>query len=146
MFARTHTCTHAPASVLIHIMTMVLQKLDGPCTSIIYLNTTWPLASVSSFINLWCWCITKLTKTLTSHSSLVVFRTSKWLHNSCGKYKTDGHVLRNTEARSRNYCCRGKATSTTYCVCVRATVALVIEHVTRMRCIIRIDIRSMSKP
>jgi len=36
----THARTHALASLHIHIMTMVLQRLDGPCTCIIYLYTT----------------------------------------------------------------------------------------------------------
>ena len=37
----------------------------------------------------------------------------------------------NTKARSRNYCCRGKATSITYSECVSA--ALVIQHAMGMR-------------
>jgi hypothetical protein len=37
---------------------------------------------------------------------------------------------RNTEARSRNHCCRGKAISITYSECV--SVALVIQHAKRM--------------
>ena len=53
-------------------------------------------------------------KRSTPHRSQVVFRTSKWLHTSCGKYKTGRYVLRNNEARSPNHSCPGKATSTTY--------------------------------
>jgi hypothetical protein len=34
----------------------------------------------------------------------------------------------NTEARSRNYCCRGKAVSVTYSDCVSVFVAFFIEH------------------
>ena len=41
---------------------------------------------------------------------------------------------RNTEARSRNHCCRGKALSFTYSECVSA--ALFIRHVMRMHHII----------
>jgi len=37
----------------------------------------------------------------------------------------------NTEARSRNHCCSGKAIGLTYSVCV--SVALVIRHVKRVR-------------
>ena len=40
------------------------------------------------------------------------------------------HVQRNIEARSRNHCCRGKATSITYYV--RVFVGLVIQHAMRM--------------
>jgi hypothetical protein len=55
------------------------------------------------------------------------------------------YVERDTEVRSRNHCCRGEAISITYlCVCVRACVckcvclhvALLIQHVTRMRHIV----------
>jgi hypothetical protein len=41
---------------------------------------------------------------------------------------------RNNEARSRNHCCRGEATSITYFECVFA--ALVIPHAKRMRSVI----------
>jgi hypothetical protein len=41
---------------------------------------------------------------------------------------------RNTETRSRNHCCRGKAISITYSECV--SVALVIQHAKRMRLIL----------
>ena len=41
---------------------------------------------------------------------------------------------RNSEARSCNNCCSGKAISMTYSECV--SVALVIQHAKRMRCII----------
>jgi hypothetical protein len=44
------------------------------------------------------------------------------------------YILRNTEARSRNHYCRGKAISITYSECV--FVALVIQHATRMSRII----------
>jgi hypothetical protein len=64
----------------------------------------------------------------------VVFRTSKWLHTSCGKYKTARRVLRNLEARSHNHSCPGNATSTTYSECV--SVALGIQPAKRMRHII----------
>jgi hypothetical protein len=43
------------------------------------------------------------------------------------------YVKRNIEARSRNHCCCGKAISITYFECV--SVALVIQHTKRMRCI-----------
>ena len=39
----------------------------------------------------------------------------------------------NTQVRSRNHCCRGKAISITYSKCV--TVSLVIQHAKRMRSI-----------
>jgi hypothetical protein len=43
-------------------------------------------------------------------------------------------AYRNTEASSRNHCCRGKATNITYSECV--SVALVIQKAKRMRRII----------
>jgi len=45
------------------------------------------------------------------------------------------YVQRNTEARSRNFRCRGKEINVTYSACV--SVALVIQHVKHMRCITR---------
>jgi hypothetical protein len=47
------------------------------------------------------------------------------------------HVQRNIEARSSNHCCRDKVVSTTYSQCV--SVALDIQHVTRMRRIVTCD-------
>jgi len=44
------------------------------------------------------------------------------------------YVQHNTEARSRNYCCHGKAISITYSECV--SLASVIRHSKRMRHII----------
>jgi hypothetical protein len=44
------------------------------------------------------------------------------------------YVYNNTEARSRNHCCRGKAISFTYSECV--SVSLFIQHAKRMRRII----------
>jgi len=44
------------------------------------------------------------------------------------------HHSRNTGARSRDHCCRGKSIGITYSVCV--SVALVIQHAKRMRRII----------
>jgi hypothetical protein len=44
------------------------------------------------------------------------------------------YVKRNTEARSRNHCCPGKAISITYSECV--SVALVIQHAKGMRRVI----------
>jgi hypothetical protein len=43
------------------------------------------------------------------------------------------HVQRNFQARSRNHCCREKAISITYSVCV--SVALIVQHIKRMRSI-----------
>ena len=51
---------------------------------------------------------------------------------------------RNSEARSRNHCCRVKAISITYCKCV--TVALVIQHAMRMRRIILSSVASLALP
>jgi hypothetical protein len=45
---------------------------------------------------------------------------------------------RNTEARSRNHCCRGKDISITYSECVFA--ALVIQHAMRMRRVILLSV------
>jgi hypothetical protein len=50
----------------------------------------------------------------------------------------------NTEARSRNYSCRGKAVSTTHSECV--SVALVIQHAERMRRIILSSVASVVVP
>ena len=44
------------------------------------------------------------------------------------------HVFRNSEARSRNHCCRGKEISIAYSACV--SVEVVILHTERMRRII----------
>ena len=41
---------------------------------------------------------------------------------------------RNAEARSCNHCCHGKAVSITYSECL--SVALVVQHVQRMRLIV----------
>ena len=48
----------------------------------------------------------------------------------------------NTEGRSRNNCCRGKAISITYSECV--SVALVIQHAMRMRRIILSSVASLA--
>jgi hypothetical protein len=53
------------------------------------------------------------------------------------------YVWRNTKARSRNNR-RGKAVSVTYWVCV--SVALVIQHATRMRCIILWSVAWLALP
>jgi hypothetical protein len=52
------------------------------------------------------------------------------------------YVLPNTEARSRNHRCRGKAISITYSECVSA--ALVIQHAKRMRRIISSSVACLS--
>jgi len=44
------------------------------------------------------------------------------------------YVYRNIEERSHNHCCSGKALSVTYCECM--SVALDIQHATRMRRIV----------
>jgi hypothetical protein len=46
------------------------------------------------------------------------------------------YVSRNTEVRSCNLCCSGKAMSITYSECVCVYVALVISHAMRMRHIV----------
>jgi hypothetical protein len=53
-------------------------------------------------------------------------------------------VSRNIEARSRNHCCRGKARRITYSECV--SVALVIQHAKRMRCIIVPSVACLALP
>ena len=52
---------------------------------------------------------------------------------------------RKIEARSRNQCCRGKAISFTYSECV-FFVALVIQHVRRMRRIILSCVACLAVP
>jgi hypothetical protein len=54
------------------------------------------------------------------------------------------YVQRNTEARSRNQCCRGKAINVTYSECV--SVALVIQHAKGMRCIILSSVACLALP
>jgi hypothetical protein len=51
---------------------------------------------------------------------------------------------RNVEARSRDHCCRGKAISITYSECV--FVALVIQHIKRMRHIILSSVACLTLP
>jgi hypothetical protein len=51
---------------------------------------------------------------------------------------------RNIEARSRNHCFRGKAVSITYSECM--SVALVIQHVKRMRRIILSSVACLAVP
>jgi len=53
-------------------------------------------------------------------------------------------TYRNTKARSRNHCCRGKAINITYSECV--SVALVIQHAKRMRRIIMPSLDCLSLP
>jgi hypothetical protein len=54
------------------------------------------------------------------------------------------HVKRNSEARSRNHCCRIEAISIT---CYeRVSVALVIQHTKRKRCVILSSVTSTSLP
>jgi hypothetical protein len=50
------------------------------------------------------------------------------------------YIQHNTEARSRNHCCRGQAVSITYSECV--FVALVIQHAKRMPLIILSSVAS----
>jgi hypothetical protein len=52
--------------------------------------------------------------------------------------------INNTEACSHNQCCRGKAISITYSECV--FVALVIQQVVRMRCIILNSVACLTVP
>ena len=63
-------------------------------------------------------------------------RPIRWPHIRQTSHKRDNaHTYKsNTEARSRNYCCRGKAISITHSECV--SVALVIQDAKRMRRII----------
>jgi hypothetical protein len=66
-----------------------------------------------------------VARNLTTHNAVYLLIT-KTRQSMC--------VSRNTEARSRNHCCRGKAVSITYSECV--SVTLVIQHAKRMRGII----------
>jgi hypothetical protein len=54
------------------------------------------------------------------------------------------HVSRNIEARSRNYCFRGKAISIACSECV--SVTLVIQHAKRMRRIILLSMALLAVP
>jgi hypothetical protein len=54
------------------------------------------------------------------------------------------YYKRNIGARSRNHCCRGKAVSVTYPEC--ESVALVIQHAKRMRCIILSSVACLTIP
>jgi hypothetical protein len=54
------------------------------------------------------------------------------------------YIQRNIEARSRNHCCRGKATCITYYECV--PVALIIQHEMRMRRIILSSVAYLALP
>ena len=56
------------------------------------------------------------------------------------------YVWRNTEARSLNYCCRGKAICVTYSEWVRVCVVWVIQHAKRMRRIILPSMAWLSPP
>jgi hypothetical protein len=60
--------------------------------------------------------------------------------------KNDRHCTykRNTDARSRNHCYRGKAISITHSECV--SVALVIRHAKRMRRIILPSVACLAVP
>jgi len=46
------------------------------------------------------------------------------------------YLYRNTEERSCNHYCSGKAINITYCECVSVSVVLVIQHAMRMRHIV----------
>jgi len=76
----------------------------------------------------------------TTFSEGKIFRTSlltdslqSTARNDLGRSKEDSQCTykRNIEARSRNHCCRGKATNFTYFECLPQ--ALVIQHAMRMR-------------
>jgi hypothetical protein len=54
------------------------------------------------------------------------------------------YVSSGIEARSHNHCCRGKAISITYYECM--SVALVIQHVKRMRRIILSYVACLAVP
>ena len=53
-------------------------------------------------------------------------------------------AYRNTDASSRNHCCRGKATNITYSECV--SVALVIQNAKRMRSIVFSSVDCLALP
>ena len=50
------------------------------------------------------------------------------------------------EARSRNHCCRGEAISITYSECVCSSLAIVIQHAKRMRCIVLSSVAWLAVP
>jgi hypothetical protein len=54
------------------------------------------------------------------------------------------YIQRNTEARSRNQCCRGEAVSIIYSECVPLT--LFIQHAIRIRPIILSSVASEALP
>jgi hypothetical protein len=54
------------------------------------------------------------------------------------------YVQSNTEARSRNHCCRGKTISITYSACT--SVSLVIQHAKRIRRIIFSSMAHLALP
>jgi hypothetical protein len=64
---------------------------------------------------------------------------SKW-----GQQKRQCTYKRKVQARSRNHCCRGTGISITYSECV--SVALVIQHAKRMRCIILSSVACVAVP
>jgi hypothetical protein len=72
-------------------------------------------------------------------------RAPAWLHNVLWytHYKT-GNVRTNTEARSRNYCCRGNAIRIKYSKCLSA--ALAIQHAKRMHHIILSSVACLAVP
>jgi hypothetical protein len=65
-------------------------------------------------------------------------------HDDARQRRQRTYNVTHNEARSRNHCCRGKAISITYSECV--SVALVIQHGKRMRCIILESVASLSLP
>ena len=70
-------------------------------------------------------------------SCVTVWAVWRGLRGECVVTRQAGDVYRNTEARSCNHCCSGKAVSVTYSEC--AFVALIIHHAKRMRHIVICD-------
>ena len=65
-----------------------------------------------------------------------------YLHETIFKQDSQHTYKRNTEVRSRNHCCRGKAKIITYSAC--ESVASVIQHAKRMRRVILSSVASLA--
>jgi hypothetical protein len=78
--------------------------------------------------------IIELSKEASLNLLTICFNTKGPEEDMKSKQERQCTYKSNIEARSRNNCCSGKAIRITYCECV--SVALVIQHAKRMRCVI----------